>query len=314
MSSLKGKEIQIVTALSQADLSESVIGGSCVKQLITAVVDAQNQAKSANDALQRARSEKSSQNILSNWWNNTEDKIKDAQLTLSTEIANLNRHSSQLLIFNTAVSKVLCDQQDILLSQQQRLEAQAAQLRAQNVQILEQQEQLASQQQDIRTANQGLLEAKGLTAAQARDLIGCVQRVEAAEKRIGQVSQELLTEIGRQLEVARKDVADSLAAAVSNLEARDKQLLRIAHDQKQKLASHSEAIDGKLDAFNQALPARLEHAIQQHLEPSIEKTQALELRLEQQTVEQARLAKRLLISSTVLGAALLAVGVAAVLL
>ncbi|WGV19913.1 hypothetical protein QIY50_21785 [Pseudomonas putida] len=152
MSSLKGKEIQIVTALSQADLSESVIGGSCVKQLITAVVDAQNQAKSANDALQRARSEKSSQNILSNWWNNTEDKIKDAQLTLSTEIANLNRHSSQLLIFNTAVSKVLCDQQDILLSQQQRLEAQAAQLRAQNVQILEQQEQLASQQQDIRTA------------------------------------------------------------------------------------------------------------------------------------------------------------------
>ncbi|MEG8203191.1 hypothetical protein SE916_01485 [Pseudomonas sp. 5FOS] len=314
MSSLKGKEIQIVTALSQADLSESVIGGSCVKQLITAVVDAQNQAKSANDALQKARSEKSSQNILSNWWNNTEDKIKDAQLTLSTEIANLNRHSSQLLIFNTAVSKVLCDQQDILLSQQQRLEAQAAQLREQNVQILGQQEQLASQQQEIRAANQGLLEAKGLTAAQARDLIGCVQRVEAAEKRIGQVNQELLTEIGRQLEVARKDVADSLAAAVSNLEARDKQLLRIAHDQKQKLASHSEAIDGKLDAFNQALPARLEHAIKQHLEPGIEKTQALELRLEQQTVEQARLAKRLLISSTVLGAGLLAVGVAVVLL
>lgn len=314
MSSLKGKEIQIVTALSQADLSESVIGGSCVKQLITAVVDAQNQAKSANDALQKARSEKSSQNILSNWWNNTEDKIKDAQLTLSTEIANLNRHSSQLLIFNTAVSKVLCDQQDILLSQQQRLEAQAAQLREQNVQILGQQEQLASQQQEIRAANQGLLEAKGLTAAQARDLIGCVQRVEAAEKRIGQVNQELLTEIGRQLEVARKDVADSLAAAVSKLEARDKQLLRIAHDQKQKLVSHSEAIDGKLDAFNQALPARLEHAIKQHLEPGIEKTQALELRLEQQTVEQARLAKRLLISSTVLGAALLAVGVAVVLL
>ena len=32
MSSLKGKEFQIVTALSQADLSESVIGRSCVKQ------------------------------------------------------------------------------------------------------------------------------------------------------------------------------------------------------------------------------------------------------------------------------------------
>lgn len=78
MSSLTGKELQIVTALSQADLSESVIGGSCVKQLISAVVDAQSQTKSANDALQKARSEKNSQNVLSNWWNNTEDNIKDA--------------------------------------------------------------------------------------------------------------------------------------------------------------------------------------------------------------------------------------------
>lgn len=314
MSSLKGKEIQIVTALSQADLSESVIGGSCVKQLITAVVDAQNQAKSANDVLQKARSEKNSQNVLSNWWNNTEDKIKDAQLTLTTEISNLNRHSSQLLIFNTAVSKVLCDQQDILLTQQQRLEAQAMQLRAQNTQILDQQQQLAAQQEEIRAANQGLLEAKGLTANQARDLIGCVRRVEAAEARIVQINQEVLAEIGQQLDQVRKDVADSLSTAVSTLEARDKQLLRIAQDQQQKLANHSEAIDGKLNAFNQALPRQLETSISKHLEPSLEMVRTMERRLEQQSAEHTRLAKRLLVSSVVLGVALVAVGVAAVLL
>jgi len=314
MSSLKGKEIQIVTALSQADLPESVIGGSCVKQLITAVVDAQSQAKSANDALQKARSEKDSQNVLSNWWNNSEDKIKDAQLTLTTEISNLNRHSSQLLIFNTAVSKVLCDQQDILLTQQQRLEAQATQLRAQNTQILKQQEQLAVQQEEIRAANQGLLEAKGLTAAQARDLIGCVRRVEATEARIAQVNQEVLAEIGLQLEQVHKDVADSLSTAVSKLEARDKQLILIAQDQQQKLTSHSEAIDRKLNAFNQALPGQLETSITTHLKPSLEMLRAMEQRIEQQSTEQARLAKRLWVSCVVGGIALVAVGVTAVLI
>jgi|GEM_PF-5793551 len=307
MSSLTGKEIQIVTALSRADLSESVIGSSCVKELIGAVVDAQNQTQSANDALQRARNEKSSQNVLSNWWNNTEDKIKDAQLSLTTEISNLNRHSSQLLIFNTAVSKVLCDQQDVLLGQQRRLEEQARQLALQNATILDQQEQLAVQQQDIRTANQGLLEAKGLTATQARDLIGCVRRVEAAEERIVQVNQHVQEAIAEQLEQARKDVAESLSAAVDSLEARDQKLMRIAQDQQQKLIRHSEGIEGKLNALNEALPGQIEQSVGLHLAPGLEKIGALELRLEQQAAEHKRLAKRSLIISVLFGLALLAV-------
>lgn len=314
MSSLTGKELQIVTALSQADLSESVIGGSCVKQLISAVVDAQSQTKSANDALQKARSEKNSQSVLSNWWNNTEDNIKDAQLALTTEISNLNRHSSQLLIFNTAVSKVLCDQQDILLNQQRRLEGQANQLRDQNVQILDQQQQLAAQQEGIRAANQGLLEARGITAVQARDLIGCVQRVEAAEVRIAQINEEMLAEIGRQLDQMRKGVDDSLLTAVSSLEARDKHLLRIVQDQQQKMASHSAAIDTKLTAFDSALPKKLGTAIGQQMAPSLEQLSAMELRLERQAVEQSRLTKRLLISSIVMGVGLVAVAAAAVML
>jgi len=307
MSSLTGKEIQIVTALSRADLSESVIGSSCVKELIGAVVDAQNQTQSANDALQRARNEKSSQNVLSNWWNNTEDKIKDAQLSLTTEISNLNRHSSQLLIFNTAVSKVLCDQQDVLLGQQRRLEEQARQLALQNATILDQQEQLAVQQQDIRTANQGLLEAKGLTATQARDLIGCVRRVEAAEERIVQVNQHVQEAIAEQLEQARKDVAESLSAAVDSLEARDQKLMRIAQDQQQKLIRHSEGIEGKLNALNEALPGQIEQSVGLHLAPCLEKIGALELRLEQQAAEHKCLAKRSLIISVLFVLVLLAV-------
>ncbi|MDI3799281.1 hypothetical protein QK336_31550 [Pseudomonas aeruginosa] len=55
MSSLTGKEIQIVNALSSADLPEGLIGQSCVKELISAVVNAQQDASNAADRLKWAR-------------------------------------------------------------------------------------------------------------------------------------------------------------------------------------------------------------------------------------------------------------------
>src|SRR3990167_3966400 len=239
MSTLTGKEIQIVTALSSADLPENLIGDSCVKELIGAVVGAQQQAKSASDKLQKARSEKSSQNMFSSWWDNTEDKIKEAQLDLTTTISNLNRHSSQLLIFNTAISKVLCDQQDLLLRQQKTLEEQAAQLQQQNAEIFEHQKALEIQQTEISKANQGLMEAKGVTAEQARNLVGCVQRVESTEERISEVNRQLLVAIEQHLNQVRDELGASQASAVSTLEARDKQLLQFIQDQQQKLAGQS---------------------------------------------------------------------------
>lgn len=187
-------------------------------------------------------------------------------------------------------------------------------LHDQNVQILDQQQQLAAQQKEIRAANQGLLEAKGITAAQARDLNGCVQRVEAAEVRITQINQEVLAEIGRQLEQVRKDADDSLSTAVSSLEARDEHLLRIVQDQQQKMASHSTAIDTKLIALDSALPNRMDTAIGQQMAPSLQQLSVMELRLERQAVEQSTLANRLVITSVVMAVALVGVAAAAVML
>lgn len=258
MSSLTGKEIQIVNALSSADLPEKIIGESCVKELISAVVNAQQEADSAASRLDRARRIQSNSNAISNWWNNTEDSVKDAQLRLSTTVANLNRHSSQLLIFNTAISKVLCDQQDVLLRQQRILEEQAEQLKQQNLGILTQQKALEEQQIEIAKANQGLLEAKGVSAEQARNLIGCVQRVEAAEERISQLHASLLSSIDARLEQAVSDVNSSFAPAVTGLEERDKQLLKLIQDQQRKLADSSAALassEQRISQQEKALPA-----------------------------------------------------------
>lgn len=317
MSSLTGKEIQIVTALSTADLPEALIGNSCVKELVGAVVGAQQQTKAANDKLQAARSEKDSQNAVSRWWNNTEDKIKDAQLDLTTTISNLNRHSSQLLIFNTAISKVLCDQQDILTRQQKVLEEQAAQIKQQNSEILEQQKALETQQVEISKANQGLMEAKGVTAEQARNLIGCVQRVEAAEERISEVNRELLATIEGQLNQVREDVGASQASAVAALDSRGDELMRLIDGQGQKLASYfslQQDLQGRLVRFEEALPQQIEKSLSLLVAPVLHRVDVLEQRNSELSLHQSKLAKWVVASSSLAGVALAGLALALLLL
>jgi len=317
MSSLTGKEIQIVTALSTADLPEALIGNSCVKELVGAVVGAQQQTKAANDKLQAARSEKDSQNAVSRWWNNTEDKIKDAQLDLTTTISNLNRHSSQLLIFNTAISKVLCDQQDILTRQQKVLEEQAAQIKQQNSEILEQQKALETQQVEISKANQGLMEAKGVTAEQARNLIGCVQRVEAAEERISEVNRELLATIEGQLNQVREDVGASQASAVAALDSRGDELMRLIDGQGQKLASYfslQQDLQGRLVRFEEALPQQIEKSLSLLVAPVLHRVGVLEQRNGELALQQSKLARWVVASSSLAGVALAGLALAMLLL
>lgn len=317
MSTLTGKEVQIVTALSSADLPENLIGDSCVKELIGAVVGAQQQAKSASDKLQKARSEKSSQNMFSSWWDNTEDKIKEAQLDLTTTISNLNRHSSQLLIFNTAISKVLCDQQDLLLRQQKTLEEQAAQLQQQNAEIFEHQKVLEIQQTEISKANQGLMEAKGVTAEQARNLVGCVQRVESTEERISEVNRQLLVAIEQHLNQVRDELGASQASAVSTLEARDKQLLQFIQDQQQKLAGQSsrqKGLEDRLRSVEESLPAQLEKAVSHHMASVVQHADAMAQRLNEQALQHAQLSKRVVVGISLLGIALVGLAAAVFLL
>ncbi|HCE0605667.1 hypothetical protein [Pseudomonas aeruginosa] len=306
MSSLTGKEVQIVNALSSADLPENIIGESCVKQLISAVVDAQQQASGAADRLQSARAAKANQNVISNWWNNTEDRVKDAQLNLTTTVANLNRHSSQLLIFNTAISKVLCDQQDLLLRQQKILEQQAEQLKQQNLDILEQQKTLEVQQTEIGKANQGLMEAKGVTAEQARNLVGCVQRVEATEERISEVNRQLLVAIEQHLNHVREELGSSQASAVNTLEARDKQLLQLIQDQQQKLSGQSslqQTLDERLKRLEESLPVLLEVAVSKHMASVSQRADAMEQRY-------AQLRKGFILGLSAVGVAMLGLAAA----
>ena len=177
MTALNNQELQIVQVFSSVDIPEKIIRDSNIKDLIRDMTAEQDSVQSDARRLEQLRQEKKEGNFIANWWNDRDDKVQDAQIDLNKSIGRLTQKSSQLLIVNTAISKVLHDQQRILLE--------TYTLEEQNRKILEQQKLLEKQQQDINKANQGLMEAKGITQEQAQQLVGCVKLVKEAENRIG---------------------------------------------------------------------------------------------------------------------------------
>jgi len=186
------QDLQIVHAFSSVELPEHIFSSGKIQELVARMADAKNATEGDGNRLARLRREKSNSNFVSNWWNDLDDKIQDASLDLSQSIGSLTQRSAELLAVNTAISKVLSDQQQVLLEQQSQLRQQATALAEQNKQIRAQQDELAQQQTAIHAANEGLLQAKGVSQEQALKLIGCVQRVEAAEAKMESANQVLL--------------------------------------------------------------------------------------------------------------------------
>lgn len=199
MNALNKQELQIIEAFSSVSIPEKIIRESNIRELIHGLTDDQEKVQTDAQRLDRLRQEKKEGNFFGNLLNDRDDKIQDAQLDLSQTIGRLTQKSSQLLIVNTAISKVLNDQQRILLEQQNILKQQTDTLAEQNRKILEQQNLLEKQQQDINKANQGLLEAKGITQAQAQQLVGCVKLVKEAENRINETNQALRSGVEQSL-------------------------------------------------------------------------------------------------------------------
>ncbi len=239
--STKGsQELQIVQAFSSLEVPERIIRESNIKELLKGLSADQEKVLSEADRLNRLRGEKKDGNFVGNWFHGRSDKIQEAQLDLNASIGQLTQKSSQLLVVNTAISKVLSDQQKLLLQQQNLLKQQAEELVAQNQRILDQQVQLGEQQQAINAANQGLLEAKGLTQEQAQQLVGCVKQVREAEQRIGAANRALRDEVTRDLGVASAQCVSQLGVGFANLEQRQAENARQLSDALQAQAERNE--------------------------------------------------------------------------
>lgn len=247
MTTLNKQELQIIQAFSSVDVPERIIRDSNIQELIHDMTAEQDAVQLDAGRLESLRQEKKDGNFIGNFWNDRDDKVQDAQIDLNKSIGRLTQKSSQLLIVNTAVSKVLNDQQRILLEQQNILKCQTDTLEAQNCKILEQQNLLEKQQQDINKANQGLLEAKGITQEQAQQLVGCVKLVNEAENRITTTNHALRLGV-------EQDLHDSVERCLEHLDSG-------FNAQEQRYDTFERQVISKFSTLAQQAQEGLEHII-----------------------------------------------------
>ncbi|WP_278403855.1 hypothetical protein [Pseudoalteromonas ruthenica] len=211
----KNQELIIVNAISQMVIPTEIFEKSEFKQAINDFKSAQESVQNSLDSVESKRKIEKEGSYIGNWWNNRNEELRDAQLDLNKSIGLLTKQSSDLILFNTAISKVLVSQQKILQEQQELLQKQAAELASQNKCIEKQQVDLSEQQERLLGVNKGLLEAKGITREHAEKLVGCVSRVEIAEQKMELSNQELERSVAACI-VAYEERAESLKAAVED--------------------------------------------------------------------------------------------------
>ncbi|MGL5486907.1 MAG: hypothetical protein ACRDC6_11545 [Shewanella sp.] len=187
----KNQELIIVNAISQMVIPTEIFEKSEFKQAINDFKSAQESVQKSLDSVEYKRKAVDAGSSLGNWWNNRNSELRDAQLDLNKSMGLLTKQSSDLILFNTAISKVLVSQQKVLHEQQELLKKQASELASQNTRILKQQKDQSEQQKKLLEVNKGLLEAKGITKEHAEKLVGCVRRVEIAEHKMEISNQEL---------------------------------------------------------------------------------------------------------------------------
>ncbi|SER27023.1 hypothetical protein SAMN04244573_03246 [Azotobacter beijerinckii] len=276
-----GQELQIVQAFSSVEVSERIIRSADIKELVGGMLAAHDEVGRSAEELERARQEKKGGSLIGNWWKERGDKLQDAQIDLQQSIGSLSRKSSQLLIVNAAISKVLSDQQRALQRQQNLLKQQADILEEQNRKILGQQQAIELQQQEIDAANLGLLEARDVSAEQTDRLVGSVKRLEEAESQIEQLNQQLISSVAEDLVTVVSDWSLRLDDLARDFKQRQAKLEhRLADDFRDLIDQVRSELEATSDKAS-GCAADFERKLQRHLQAGQERSGAQETAIQQ---------------------------------
>ena len=265
------KESQIIQVLSLINLPEQIVRDSDIQGLIKGMMSDQITVKTTTQRLERLRREEKGGNSGKN---DRSDHTGEAHFDLNKSIGNLTQRSSQLLIINTAISKVLGDQQNMLQQQTDDLAVQSSKM-------LNQQIHLEIQQDAIIKANAGLMEAKGVTQQQAIQLVGCVERVSKAEAKIGEANQRLRELIEKRFSQNIAQCTDQINIGFKSQEQRN-----ISFQQRlaNALAQQNKQTQGELERLAQA-NTKLESEISERLQSQAAST-AENFKIQQAAVTQ----------------------------
>ena len=80
---------RIVESIANINIPPNVLRQSNIKNIIPDINQSQTEVKNSVDKLERLRQEQKDGNFISNWWNDRDDHVKDAQIDLNKSIGKL---------------------------------------------------------------------------------------------------------------------------------------------------------------------------------------------------------------------------------
>lgn len=155
-----------------------------MNDLMKRAADKRTALVTKTEALARLREEAKGSNFFSSWLNNTDDKIKDGQLDLMSSLSDLQSVSVELLEANATISRVLLDQQGVLLKQQAQLDEQTGLLQEQGRRLDEQQRVHQAKVEEMLDSNRDLDRASREAMELAEQLMAGIAEVGAAEQQL----------------------------------------------------------------------------------------------------------------------------------
>lgn len=191
---------------------------SNVPKLVADMRSTKKELETSEEKLTKLRKTKNEGNVFSNFWHDRNDLIEDAESDLNGHFRKLGALSSDLLILNTAMAKIMNSQQGELQRQQVALNDQAHDIKDQNRRLKEHQELHANTLREFANVVEALKQAKSLTQNQAIELMKCSQRVAESERSMVESHGRLLHEVEERLGYIANEWSEALAARLSQFD------------------------------------------------------------------------------------------------
>ena len=243
MGSFDEKSLVVVNAFSKVVIPKDVFESSQLHELVSNIQSDRKTVMSDVDRIESLRKEAAAGNFVSNLIKGRKGKLQEAQLDLNSSIGSLTERSAQLLVVNTAISKILMEQQETLTRQQKILEDQASSIQRQNKEIAEQQRALKEEQQKTAKNTDNLFRLNNTSSEQTEKLFEFVDRIEETEGRLERINQELTSALD-------KKVNESVAFCIGKLQ-------EICDDFSGKYSSFASDLRGELKAGVHKLEAEV---------------------------------------------------------
>ena len=240
MSSITDEELRIIEALSSVNIPDEVFRNSNISYLVDDMIKDQTAVDLNSKKLAQLFLSNQEEGVVSQGVEANISPLQEKSTHLKELIENLEKKSSQLLIINITLSKVINDQQKNLLSQKN---------------------QLIEQQQQVDTFGQRLVETETIVKKQTKELADFSLQLLKNEKKIEDSSNALIWDLEQKIYDSNEQCLDQLNAGFAEQQefynTFEQEIMDFVSDKFQEVKDEQENLSTDIDETSVKLENKL---------------------------------------------------------